>query len=69
MHSIGTPPLWAAFVALVLFFLALDLGLFHRKDVPISTRNALAWTAVWITMSLAFNALVAVGFEIGRAHV
>jgi tellurite resistance protein TerC len=66
MHSIGTPPLWAAFVLMVLFFLALDLGLFHRKDVPISTRNALAWTAVWITMSLAFNALVAVGF--GTEH-
>jgi len=66
-QSIGTPALWAGFIALVLLFLALDLGLFHRKDEPTSTRNALTWTAVWVTLALAFNALVAHWFGGARA--
>lgn len=65
-HSIGTPALWAGFIALVLLFLALDLGLFHRKDERISTRNALTWTVVWVALSLAFNGLVAHWF--GGVH-
>ena len=67
MTSIGTPALWTGFIALVLLFLALDLGLFHRKDEPTSTRNALTWTAVWVTLALAFNALVAHWFGGARA--
>jgi tellurite resistance protein TerC len=58
IESIGTPSLWAGFIALVLALLALDLGLFHRKDEPVSTRNALTWTAIWVALSLAFNTLV-----------
>ena len=56
--SIGTPALWAGFVALVLVFLALDLGVFHRKDDVVTTRQALAWTGVWVAVSLGFNLLV-----------
>ena len=58
LETVGTPGLWAGFVALVLAFLALDLGFFHRRDEPVSIRNALAWTAIWVAVSLAFNALV-----------
>jgi tellurite resistance protein TerC len=61
--SIGTPGLWAGFIGLVLLFLAADLGIFHRKDEPISTRNALTWTGVWVALSLCFN--VAVGHWFG----
>jgi len=67
IQSIGTPALWASFIGLVLAFLALDLGLFHRRDEPISTRQALAWTGVWVAISLAFNALVARWFGAGPA--
>lgn len=38
--------------------LALDLGVFHRKPHEIKFKEALAWTIVWITLALAFNALV-----------
>jgi tellurite resistance protein TerC len=58
IQTIGTPALWAGFVALVLVFLALDLGLFHRKDEVVTTRQALLWTGIWVTISLCFNALV-----------
>src|SRR6185312_2531062 len=53
--SVGTPWLWAGFIAFVLVMLALDLGVFHRKPSAISAKEALIWSAVWITLSLLFN--------------
>lgn len=50
--------LWVGFIVLVLSFMALDLGVFHRKAHAIRTREALGWTAVWITLALCFNVLV-----------
>jgi tellurite resistance protein TerC len=67
LETVGTPALWAGFVALVVAFLALDLGLFHRKDEPVSIRNALAWTAVWVALALGFDALVWWRFGAARA--
>src|SRR3954466_15269724 len=49
---------WVIFNAVVLALLALDLGVFHRKVHVISVREALGWSAVWIALSLAFNAVV-----------
>jgi tellurite resistance protein TerC len=56
--SIGTPALWVGFTVFVLVMLALDLGVFHRKAHAVSSREALTWTFVWITLSLLFNAWV-----------
>lgn len=50
--------LWAGFIGLVLGFLALDLGVFHRKAHVVGMREALSWTAVWITVALIFNGLI-----------
>lgn len=55
MESIGTPWLWFGFVAFVLAMLALDLGVFHKKDHEISVKEALIWTCVWISLALVFN--------------
>ncbi len=52
---------WTAFALFNLFvagMLALDLGVFHRKAHAVSTREALTWSAVWITLAMAFNLLV-----------
>jgi tellurite resistance protein TerC len=46
--------LYLAFTALVVILLAIDLAL-HRKEGPISFRNATIWTAVWISLALAFS--------------
>jgi len=35
--------------------LALDLGVFHRKAHVIKIKEALLWSAFWITLSLLFN--------------
>ncbi|MEO6601181.1 MAG: TerC family protein [Polyangiaceae bacterium] len=68
MHeSIGTPWLWAGFVAFVLAMLALDLGVFHKKDHAVTVREGLAWTGVWIALSLLFNAGIYFWFGRERA--
>jgi tellurite resistance protein TerC len=52
---LGSPTLWFGFIAFVAFMLALDLGVFHRKAHAVSFREALAWSGVWVTLSLLFN--------------
>lgn len=47
--------LFVLFNIFILFLLALDLGVFHRKDEPVSVREAAMWSAIWIVLSLAFN--------------
>lgn len=67
LESVGTPVMWVGFTAFVLAMLALDLGVFHRKAHEVSVREALIWSAVWISLALAFNALVYVWFGRERA--
>lgn len=50
--------LWVGFTALVVFFLALDLGVFNRKAHVPGIRESLAWTLFWVLMALAFNVLI-----------
>jgi tellurite resistance protein TerC len=45
---------YAAFTGSVVAFLALDLGLFHRKPHVIGFRKASAWAAVWVALALLF---------------
>ncbi len=52
--------LWVslAFTVLILALLALDLGVFHRTRHALSLKEALGWSAVWITLALLFNAFL-----------
>ncbi len=45
---------WVTFVAAVLFFLALDLGVFHRKDHEVKFKEALGWTTLWFLLAMGF---------------
>jgi tellurite resistance protein TerC len=47
--------LWVAFNIFVLAMLALDLGVFHRKAHVVKIKEALVWSAFWITLALLFN--------------
>jgi tellurite resistance protein TerC len=47
--------LYLAFTGFVLLLLALDLGVFHRTAHVVSFREATAWSAIWISLALAFN--------------
>jgi tellurite resistance protein TerC len=55
--------LWVGFLVFVIGMLALDLGVFNRKPHAIKMREALMWTAVWVVMSLLFNAGVYFMYE------
>ncbi|MEO5568008.1 MAG: hypothetical protein ABIR92_05925, partial [Gemmatimonadaceae bacterium] len=45
---------WVGFVAFVLAMLALDLGVFQRKSHEVKPKEAALWTAVWVSLALAF---------------
>ena len=47
--------IWVCFIGFVLFMLVLDLGVFHRKSHEIKIKEALIWSAVWISLALIFN--------------
>lgn len=49
---------WAGFGAFILLMLALDLGLLNRKSHVVGYREAGVWSAVWVTLALAFSGLV-----------
>jgi tellurite resistance protein TerC len=53
---------WILFNVAVLAMLALDLGVFHRKAHAIGMREALAWSGVWISLALVFNAGILFGW-------
>jgi tellurite resistance protein TerC len=55
--------IWLAFLAFILLLLALDLGVFHREAHVVSVREALTWTAVWMSLGLGFSAFVYFGYE------
>ncbi len=46
---------WIGFNVFVLLMLALDLGVFNRKDHVISFKEAVAWTVVWVALAMVFN--------------
>ena len=50
--------LWVGFNVFVLLMLALDLGVFHRKAHAVSMKEALTWSIVWISLSLLFNLVI-----------
>ena len=50
--------MWIGFAALLAIMFTLDLGVFNRRSHEIKFREALAWTAVWVTLAFAFNAWI-----------
>jgi tellurite resistance protein TerC len=54
-HSIGTPIFWVSFIAVILFLLAIDLGIFHRHAHAVGVREAMCWSVVWICLSVSFG--------------
>lgn len=55
--------IWIGFIGFVVGLLALDLGVFHRKDHVIKTREALGWSAIWISVGLLFSIFIYFAYE------
>jgi len=54
---------YGGFLFIVLAMLALDLGVFHREAHEVSVRESLVWSAIWLSLGVAFAGLVYVGYE------
>ncbi|MCC7147178.1 MAG: TerC family protein [Phycisphaeraceae bacterium] len=55
--------IWLGFIAFVLLMLALDLGVFHRHAHVVKLKEALAWSAVWASLGLAFAVFIYFGYD------
>ena len=54
---------YAGFVLFVIVMLTLDLGVFHRKAHVVDIREAMGWSAFWISLALLFTVFVYFGYE------
>lgn len=49
---------WIIFIAAIIFFLALDLGVFNKNPHIISSKEAGIWTGIWVTLSFIFSGII-----------
>lgn len=49
---------WIIFIAAILLFLALDLGVFNKTPHIIKSKEAGIWTGIWVTLSFLFSVLI-----------
>jgi tellurite resistance protein TerC len=54
---------WIAFLALIVALLALDLGVLNRRAHAPTMREALGWSAMWVSVGLAFSGVVYALYE------
>jgi tellurite resistance protein TerC len=47
--------IWIIFTAVIIVFLALDLGVFNRNAHVIKTKEAALWTSLWVGIALGFS--------------
>ncbi len=49
---------WVAFGIMIFILLALDIAVFNRRSHEIKLKEAVLWSAFWITLALLFNIVV-----------
>lgn len=54
-----TPWHWLGFIICILFFLALDLGVFHRGARVVKFKEAAMWSAIWVALAMLFAVALA----------
>ena len=62
MPQLGAPLHWAIFVAVLVFVLALDLGVFGRQARVVPLRQAVAWTLFCVSLACGFATWLWIGF-------
>ncbi len=57
--------MWAyvGFIALVMVFLALDLGVFHREAHEVSMKESITWSGIWLTCGVSFTAFIYYAYQ------
>ena len=56
--------LFVGFTVFLVFMLAIDLGIFHRKAHVVGLREASLWYAVWVSLAVIFN----IGIFLWQGH-
>ncbi len=54
---------YAAFVALIVVLVTLDLVVFHRKAHEIRLKEAVGWSIFWLSLGLVFSVVVYLAYE------
>jgi tellurite resistance protein TerC len=59
-HLIFTEHPWliVTFGITILFMLLLDLGIFNKKSHEVSSKEAITWSLIWISLAMAFSGLI-----------
>jgi tellurite resistance protein TerC len=57
-HLINHPAVLAVFGVVVLVMLLLDLGVFNKHSHEVGNKEALTWSVVWISLSMAFSGVI-----------
>ena len=55
--------IWCGFVMFILLLLTLDLAVVNRKAHVVSVKEAIGWSAVWMSLGLTFTVFVYFGYE------
>jgi len=50
--------MWLGFIGLVSVVLALDLGVFNKEAHRVSSKEALMWTCLWVSLAFSFAGVV-----------
>ena len=54
---------YGGFILLVIAFLALDLGVFHKEAHAVTMKEAATWSVVWVTLGLLFSVLIYFAYD------
>lgn len=57
--------MWAyiGFIGLVMIFLALDLGVFHREAHAVSMKESVIWSCIWLACGLFFTGFIYFAYQ------
>lgn len=57
-NLINHPGIISAFSIIVVIMLLLDLGVFNKKSHTVTNKEAIAWSLVWISLSMIFSGVI-----------
>jgi len=49
---------WVGFSVCIAFFLALDLGVFHKNPGKPAFKESILWTALWVVLAIGFTGML-----------
>lgn len=56
---------WIIFIAAIILFLMIDLGVFNREAHVISVKEASIWTSVWVSLAILFSLMIYLIYQKG----